>query len=106
MFDMYVLVICDLKSSFLIASKIQSIDVVSAVYSLYGVYNLLVKISAPSCKDLEYAYHKIRHIKGIGSTLSLIGQTPRQKLPNIRKGLNINPYSWMNITITNLTSNK
>jgi DNA-binding Lrp family transcriptional regulator len=85
MFDMYVLVICDLKSSFLIASKIQSIEEVSDVYALYGVYNLLVKISAPSCKDLEYAYHKIRHMEGIGSTLCLIGQSPRQKLPNIGK---------------------
>ena len=85
MFDMYVLVICDLRSSFLIASKIQSIEEVSEVYSLHGVYNLLVKISAPSCKDLEYAYHKIRYMEGIGSTLCLIGQSPWQKLPNIGK---------------------
>jgi DNA-binding Lrp family transcriptional regulator len=70
----YVLVICDLKSSFLIASNIKSIDEVSEVYSLYGVYNLLVKISAPSYKDLEYAYHKIRRMEGIGSTLSLIAK--------------------------------
>jgi DNA-binding Lrp family transcriptional regulator len=72
MFDMYVLVICDLKSSFLIASNIKSID--ERFYSLYGVYNLLVKIYAPSYKDLEYAYHKIRHMEGIGSTLSLIAK--------------------------------
>lgn len=82
-FDMYVFVICDLKRSFLIAPKIQCIEEVSEVYSLYGAYNLLVKISAPSFKDLEHAYYKIRHTEGIGSTLSLIGQAPRQKLSNI-----------------------
>jgi hypothetical protein len=33
-----------------------------------GFYDIIVKMSGPSTKDLEYVYFKIRHIHGIKST--------------------------------------
>ncbi len=75
MTDMYVLIVCDLGRTDEIASKLQEIDEVKEVYMLSSVYDIIVKMSGPSPKDLEPEYSKIRHVNGVKTTLTLVGYT-------------------------------
>jgi DNA-binding Lrp family transcriptional regulator len=75
MVDMYVLVVCDLARTEEIASDLRAIDEVKEVYMLNGAYDIIVKVSGPSTKDLEHIYSKIRHIDGIKTTSTLVGYT-------------------------------
>ncbi len=75
MVDMYVLVVCDLGRVEAIASELRKINQVQEVYTLSGVYDIIVKMSGPSTKDLELVYSKIRHIDGIKTTSTLVGYT-------------------------------
>jgi len=72
MVDMYVLVNCDLGRTKEIASELQNIDYVQEIHILSGLYDIIVKLTGPSTKDLEYVYFKIRHIDRIKSTLTLV----------------------------------
>lgn len=73
MVDMYVLIVCDLGRTEEIASDLQEIDQVKGVYILSGVYDIIVKMSGPSPKDLEHVYSKIRHVNGVKTTSTLVG---------------------------------
>jgi len=75
MVDMYVLANCDLGRTEEIASELRKINQVQEVYMINGVYDIIVKMSGPSTKDLEYVYFKIIHIDGIKSTSTLVGYT-------------------------------
>jgi len=75
MVDMYVLIVCDLGRTEEIASELQEIDEVKEVYLLSGVYDIIVKMSGPSPKDLEHVYSKIRHVNGVKTTSTLVGYT-------------------------------
>ena len=75
MVDMYVLIVCDLGRTEEIASELQGIDEVKEVYLLSGVYDIIVKMSGPSPKDLEHVYSKIRHVNGVKTTSTLVGYT-------------------------------
>jgi DNA-binding Lrp family transcriptional regulator len=75
MVDMYVLVNCDLGCTDEIASELRNINQVQEVHMINGIYDIIVKMSGPSTKDLEYVYFKIRHIDGIKSTSTLVGYT-------------------------------
>ena len=75
MVDMYVLVNCDLGRTEEIASEVRKINQVQEIHMINGVYDIILKMSGPSTKDLEYVYFKIRHIHGILSTSTLIGYT-------------------------------
>ena len=80
MVDMYVLIVCDLSRTEEIASELQVIDKVQEVHVLNGVYDIIVKMSAPSPKDLEFVYSKIRHINGVKTTSTLVGYTTHTKI--------------------------
>jgi len=75
MVDMYVLIVCDLGRTEEIASDLREIDEVKEVYILSGVYDIIVKMSGPSPKDLEHVYSKIRHVNGVETTSTLVGYT-------------------------------
>jgi DNA-binding Lrp family transcriptional regulator len=75
MVDMYVLIVCDLGRTEEIASDLREIDEVNEVYMLSGVYDIIVKMSGPSPKDLEHVYSKIRHVNGVETTSTLVGYT-------------------------------
>ena len=75
MVDMYVLIVCDLGRTEEIASDLQEIDEVKEVYMLNGVYDIIVKMSGQSPKELEPVYSKIRHVNGVKTTLTLVGYT-------------------------------
>jgi DNA-binding Lrp family transcriptional regulator len=42
---------------------------------LNGVYDIIVKMSGQSPKDLEPVYSKIRHVNGVKTTSTLVGYT-------------------------------
>jgi len=75
MIDMYVLIVCDLGRTEEIALDLREIDEVKEAYMLSGVYDIIVKMSGPSPKDLEPVYSKIRHVNGVKTTLTLVGYT-------------------------------
>jgi DNA-binding Lrp family transcriptional regulator len=75
MVDMYVLIVCDLGRTEEIATDLQEIDMVKEVYMISGAYDIIVKMSGPSPKDLEHVYSKIRNVSGIKTTITLVGYT-------------------------------
>ena len=75
MVDMYVLIVCDLGRTEEIASDLQEIDEVKEVYMLNGVYDIIVKMSGQSPKELEPVYSTIRHVNGVKTALTLVGYT-------------------------------
>jgi DNA-binding Lrp family transcriptional regulator len=75
MVDMYVLLVCDLARADAIASELGKFNKVQEVHMLSGLYDIIVKMSAPSTNDLEYVYSKIRRIDGIKTTSTLVGYT-------------------------------
>lgn len=75
MVDMYVLMVCDLSRTEEIASELRNFDKVKEVHVLNGVYDIIVKLSGSSPKDLEFVYSKIRHIDGVKTTSTLVGYT-------------------------------
>jgi DNA-binding Lrp family transcriptional regulator len=75
MVDMYVLVVCDLGRTEEIASELGKTNQVREVHLINGVYDIIVKMSGPSPKDLEHVYSKIRNVSGIKTTITLVGYT-------------------------------
>lgn len=74
---MYVLIVCDLRHTEDIASELRKMNQVQEAHVLNGVYDIIVKMSAPTPKDLEQVYSKIRHIYGIRTTSTLVGYTKK-----------------------------
>jgi DNA-binding Lrp family transcriptional regulator len=75
MVDMYVLIVCDLGRTEEITSELQEMDKITEVYMISGAYDIIVKMSGPSPKDLENVYSKIRNVVGIKTTVTLVGYT-------------------------------
>ena len=75
MVDMYVLIVCDLGRTEEITSELQEMDKITEVYMISGAYDIIVKMSGPSPKDLEHVYSKIRNVRGIKTTITLVGYT-------------------------------
>ncbi|HEY7110058.1 MAG TPA: Lrp/AsnC ligand binding domain-containing protein [Nitrososphaeraceae archaeon] len=75
MVDMYVLIVCDLNHTEDIATEIREIEHVQEAHTLNGVYDIIVKMSAPTPKDLEQVYSRIRHLNGVKTTSTLVGYT-------------------------------
>lgn len=73
MVDMYVLAICDLALSDSVTSKLNEINEVAEVHRLYGCFDILVKMSGSSTKELENIYSKIKYMDGIKNASTLIG---------------------------------
>ncbi|MCX8204873.1 MAG: Lrp/AsnC ligand binding domain-containing protein [Candidatus Nezhaarchaeota archaeon] len=63
-----------------ILEKLTKIDGVKEAYSVYGVYDIVVKIEAPDMEKLKEIVHtKIRRIEKIRSTLTMIAFEERRK---------------------------
>ncbi|HEX7179665.1 MAG TPA: Lrp/AsnC ligand binding domain-containing protein [Nitrososphaeraceae archaeon] len=75
MINTYVLIVCDLGRTDLIASNIHDINGVSEVHIINGVYDIIVKMSVESQKDMDEAYSKIRLVNGIKTTVTLVAYT-------------------------------
>ena len=75
MVDMYVLIVCDLGRTEEITSELQEMDKITEVYMISGAYDIIVKMSGPSPKDLEHVYSRIRNVSGIKTTITLVGYT-------------------------------
>lgn len=75
MVDMYVLIVCDLRYTEEIATELRKINQVQEAHVLNGVYDIIVKMSAATPKDLEQVYSRIRHLNGIRTTSTLVGYT-------------------------------
>jgi DNA-binding Lrp family transcriptional regulator len=70
----YVLINCDLGSEERVLSELKSIKKVTETKGVFGAYDIVTKIEAPSSqmvKDLITS--KIRRIERIRSTLTLMG---------------------------------
>jgi DNA-binding Lrp family transcriptional regulator len=69
----YVLVNTELGSESSVETDLHNIDGVKEVYSVYGVYDLVVKLETESMKELKNIItNKIRKIKNVRSSLTLI----------------------------------
>jgi hypothetical protein len=75
MINTYILIVCDLGRTDLIASNIRDINGVSEVHIINGVYDIIVKMSVESQKDMDEAYSKIRLVNGIKTTVTLVAYT-------------------------------
>ena len=71
----YVLINCDLGSEEEILKELRRLNEVVELSGVYGVYDIIVKMTGTSPNDLEYAYSKIRHIDGIKTTSTLVAYT-------------------------------
>jgi DNA-binding Lrp family transcriptional regulator len=56
-----------------VLSKIKNISGVEQAYVSYGVYDLIIKVNADTMQELkDVVTHKIRQIKQVNSTLTLL----------------------------------
>ena len=69
----FVLINTDMGSESDVTSELKKIDVVSEVYGVYGVYDLVVRLEGDSLDSIKEAIgSKIRTIKNVKSTLTMI----------------------------------
>ena len=69
----FVLINTDMGSESDVTSELKKIDVVSEVYGVYGVYDLVVRLEGDSLDSIKEAIGgKIRTIKNVKSTLTMI----------------------------------
>jgi DNA-binding Lrp family transcriptional regulator len=70
----YVLINCDLGSEERVISELKSIKKIKETKGVFGAYDIVTKIEAPSSEMLkDLITTKIRKIDRIRSTLTLIG---------------------------------
>lgn len=68
-----VLVNTDIGSEEEVLNLLSSIDGITEAYVVYGVYDLVVKVSAPTTEELkDIISSKIRKIPKVRSTLTMI----------------------------------
>jgi len=68
----YVLVKSEIAHEMEVLNEILKLDLVKEVKGTFGVYDIFVKIEAPSRKELEdVVTKKIRHVKNVVSTTTL-----------------------------------
>ena len=73
MTDAYVLVNVQGGAEDNVLKQIRAIRGAAEAYVSYGVYDLIVKIQADNMQELkDVVTHKIRQIKGVQSTLTLL----------------------------------
>jgi DNA-binding Lrp family transcriptional regulator len=69
----FVLVNADLGYESRLASEMKNIPGVNDAYTIYGVYDILLKVQADSMDKLkEFISTKIRRMKGVKSTLTML----------------------------------
>ncbi|HJS82388.1 MAG TPA: Lrp/AsnC ligand binding domain-containing protein [Nitrososphaera sp.] len=72
MAEAYVLVNCDLGTEDGVIKELKSISGVSEVKGVFGVYDVIVKVNAPSESDIKKVIAKIRSMAGIKSSLTMM----------------------------------
>lgn len=69
----FVLINTDMGSELEVTKQLESVKVVSDVYGVYGVYDLVLRLEADSLDEIKDAIGQhIRTIKGVKSTLTMI----------------------------------
>ena len=69
----FVMINSELGSEKELIREMKSIDGVVEAYEVYGVHDILIKVSAPSMDQLKGVISKrIRSIKGARSTLTMV----------------------------------
>lgn len=71
----FVLINCGLGSEAKVMQQIRSHSFVEKVYRVYGVYDLIVKVTANSKEDLQHKILLLRRLDDIKSTLTLLELT-------------------------------
>ena len=69
----FVLLNYDLGYASTLAADMEGIPGVKEAYIVYGVYDLMIKVEADSMDKLkEFISRKIRRVKGVKSTLTML----------------------------------
>lgn len=69
----FVLVNAELGFETKLADEMKGISGVRNAYTIYGVYDILVKVEAPTMDKLkEFISTKIRRMRGVKSTLTML----------------------------------
>jgi DNA-binding Lrp family transcriptional regulator len=69
----FVLVNAELGYETTLADEMKSISGVNEAYTIYGVYDLLLKVEAQTMDKLkEFISTKIRRMRGVKSTLTML----------------------------------
>ena len=69
----FVLVNAELGYETTLADEMKGIEGVTSAYTIYGVYDILLKVEAPTMDKLkEFISSKIRRMRGVKSTLTML----------------------------------
>ncbi|MBA3750123.1 MAG: Lrp/AsnC family transcriptional regulator [Nitrosopumilus sp.] len=71
-YNAFVLVNCSLGSEAKVLQEIRNLNYVLKVYRVYGVYDIIVKVSANDREDLQRKILLLRRLDDIQSTLTLL----------------------------------
>jgi DNA-binding Lrp family transcriptional regulator len=71
-FNAFVLINCGLGSETRVLNEIRVLNYVEKVYRVYGVYDIIVKVTANDKEDLQRKILLLRRIDEIKSTLTLL----------------------------------
>jgi DNA-binding Lrp family transcriptional regulator len=74
-YNAFVLVNCSLGSEAKVIQEIRDLNYVDKVYRVYGVYDIIVTITASDREDLQRKIILLRRLDEIKSTLTLLELT-------------------------------
>jgi DNA-binding Lrp family transcriptional regulator len=72
MAEAYVLINCDLGTEDGVIKELKSISGVAEVKGVFGVYDVIANVNAPSEADIKKVIAKIRSMSGIKSSLTMM----------------------------------
>ncbi|HXG07704.1 MAG TPA: Lrp/AsnC ligand binding domain-containing protein [Nitrososphaera sp.] len=72
MAEAFVLINCDLGTEDAVIKELKSINGVSEVKGVFGVYDVIAKVNAPSESDIKKLIGKIRSMESIKSSLTMM----------------------------------
>ncbi|MER3408002.1 MAG: AsnC family transcriptional regulator [Nitrososphaera sp.] len=72
MAEAYILINCELGAEDNVIKELKAISGVAEVKGVFGVYDIIARVNAPSDEDLKKAVAKIRSHHGIKSSLTMM----------------------------------
>ena len=72
MAEAYVLINCDLGTEDGVIKELKSISGVSEVKGVFGVYDVIAKVNAPSEGDIKKVIARVRSMDSIKSSLTMM----------------------------------
>ena len=72
MAEAYVLINCDLGTEDGVIKELKSISGVSEVKGVFGVYDVIAKVNAPSEGEIKKVIAKVRSMSSIKSSLTMM----------------------------------